>query len=46
VFVFVEDATEAVTSVDVQPGELAWVGDRFGQGLERPDVRDALMRSV
>lgn len=28
--VFVEDATEAVTSVDVQVGEPARVGDRFG----------------
>jgi hypothetical protein len=28
--VFVEDAAEAVTAVDVQVGEPVWVGDRFG----------------
>jgi len=44
--VFVKDTTEAVTPVDVQPGELARVGDRFGQRFQRPDVVDALMRSV
>jgi hypothetical protein len=32
--------------VDVQPGELVRVGDRFGQRLERPEVRDPLMRSM
>jgi hypothetical protein len=40
------DATEAVTPVDVQSGELVRVRDRFRQRLERPDVRDPLMRSV
>jgi hypothetical protein len=34
---------EAVTPVDVQPGELARVGDRFGQRLQQPDVADPLM---
>jgi hypothetical protein len=29
-FVFAEDATEAVMSVDVQVGEPVGVGDRFG----------------
>jgi hypothetical protein len=43
VLVFVKDTTEAVTPVDVQPGELVRVGDRFGQRLQRPDVRDPLM---
>lgn len=36
VFVFVEDAAEAVAAMDVQPGESARVGDRFGQGFQRP----------
>jgi hypothetical protein len=31
VLVFVEDAAEAVASVDVEKGEAARVGDRFGQ---------------
>jgi len=44
--VFVEDATEAVTSVDVQVGEPVRVGDRFGQRCEWSGVGDALMRSV
>jgi len=44
VLVFVEDASQAVVAVDVHTGEL--VGDRFGQRLERPNVRDPRMRSV
>src|SRR4051812_14399032 len=43
VFVLMEEAAEAVTSVDVQLGESAWVGDRFGQWLERCGVGDAPM---
>jgi hypothetical protein len=35
VLVFVKDTTEAITPVDVQPGELAQVGDRLGQRLDR-----------
>jgi hypothetical protein len=46
VFVFVEEATEAVTPVDVQSGELVGVGDRFRQRPQRPDIRDPLMWSV
>ncbi|WP_255779637.1 hypothetical protein KZZ52_42060 [Dactylosporangium sp. AC04546] len=38
--VLVKDATEVVTPVDVQPDELVRVGDRFGQRLQRPDIRD------
>ena len=45
-FVLVEDAAEAVTSVDVQVGEPVRVGDRFGQRRERPGVGDALVRPV
>jgi hypothetical protein len=37
---------EAVTSVDVQVGELIRVGDRFGQWDEWPGVGDALVRPV
>jgi hypothetical protein len=44
--VFLEDAAEAVTSVDVQVGEPVRVGDRFGQRCEWSGVGDALMRSV
>jgi hypothetical protein len=42
----VEDTAEAVVPVDVQPGEAVRVGDRCGQRLQRPDVRDRLMRPV
>jgi hypothetical protein len=42
--VLVEDAAEAVTSVDVQMGNPVRIGDRFGQRREWPGVRDALMR--
>lgn len=41
-FVFVEDASEAVVSVDVQVGEPVRIGDRFGQRCQWPDVGDAL----
>ena len=44
--VFVEDAAEAVTSVDVQVGQPARIGDRFGQRREWPGIRDALVRPV
>src|SRR3954451_11773686 len=46
VLVFVEDTTEVVTPVDVQPGELIRVGDRLGQRLQRAEVRDPLMWTV
>jgi Helix-turn-helix domain len=46
VLVFVKDTTDAITPVDVQPGELVRVGDRFGHRFQRPDVRDSLMWSV
>ncbi|WP_018830730.1 hypothetical protein [Salinispora tropica] len=45
-FVLVEDAAEAVTSVDVQVDETVRVGDRFGQWREWPGVSDALMRAM
>jgi hypothetical protein len=45
-FVLVQDAAESVSSADTQPGELVRVGDRFGHGIEWPDVGDALVRSV
>jgi len=31
VVVFVEDAVESVSSVDVQVSDLGWLGDRFEQ---------------
>src|SRR5436309_2223139 len=44
--VLVQDAAESISSSDVQPGELAGVGDRFGQWFERPGVGDALVGTV
>jgi hypothetical protein len=46
VLVLVEDAAEAVTSLDVQLGEPMRVGDRFGQRSAWPGVREPLMRPV
>ena len=45
-FVLVQDAPEAITSVGVQVGDPMGVGDRFGQRGEWSGVRDALMRPV
>ena len=45
-FVLVQNTAETITSTDGQPGELVWVGDRFGQRLEWSGVGDALVRPV
>ena len=45
-FVLVQQAAETVTPVDVQPGELVRISDRFRQRNEWPGVGDALVRSV
>jgi hypothetical protein len=39
--VFVDDAAEAVASVDGEARDRAWVDDRIGQWLQRARVRDA-----
>jgi hypothetical protein len=44
--VLVQDAAESIPPADVQLGELARIGDRFGQQLEGPSVGDALMRPM
>ena len=44
--VLVEDAAEAVPSVDVEPGGGVRLGDRWGQCAQRPGVRDSLVRPV
>jgi len=44
--VLADDAAEAVTSADVQPGEVVRVGDRFGQWHERSGVGDALVQTI
>jgi hypothetical protein len=38
VFVFVQEAAEAVAATDAEPAELDRVGDRFGQRDEWPGV--------
>ena len=40
-FVFVDDAAEAVASADGEVRDLVWIGDRFGQWLQWSGVRDA-----
>jgi hypothetical protein len=44
--VLVEDATEAIASVDVKAGGGSRPGDRWGQREQRPGVGDSLMRPV
>jgi hypothetical protein len=45
-FVFVEDAGEAIVSADVQTRERIGIGDRFGQRLHWSGVRDAPVRTM
>jgi hypothetical protein len=42
-FVLVEDAAQAFTPAYVDAGDLPWIGDRLGQGVQRSGVRDALV---
>jgi hypothetical protein len=44
--VLVEEAAEAVASVDVEPCGTVRPGDRWGQRAQRPGVADPLMRPV
>jgi hypothetical protein len=45
-FVFVEDATQALVLSYVQVSDLARVSDRRGQRMQRAGVGDALVGSV
>jgi hypothetical protein len=45
-FVFVQDASEAIASSDPEPGYLVWFGDQDGQWVQGSGVREALVRSV
>jgi hypothetical protein len=45
-FIVMEDAAEAVTSVDVQVSEPVDVDDRLGRGREWSGVDDAPVRAV
>lgn len=45
-FVFVEDAAEAIASSDVETGYVVRVSDRCGQRVQRAGVRDALVWAV
>jgi hypothetical protein len=45
-FVLVEDATQAFTPSYVEVGDLPWIADRLGQGVERSGVRDSLMGPI
>jgi hypothetical protein len=44
--VLVEDAAEAVPSVDMKAGADGRLGDRRGQRLQWPGVRDSLVRPM
>jgi hypothetical protein len=44
--VLVQDAAEAVASMDVEMGELVGVGHRFGQWVERCGARESAVRPV
>ncbi len=45
-FVFIEEAAEAVPSADVQVCDCGWVGDRLGELAQRSGIRDAPMGPV
>lgn len=44
--VFVEEAAEAIVSVDAQARACRGIGERFGQRLQGSGVRDAPVRPV
>jgi hypothetical protein len=44
--VLVQDAAEAVASMDVEMGELVGVGDRFGQWAERSGACESAVGPV
>lgn len=44
--VFVRGAAESVASSDVEAGDLAGVGEWFGQWAQWSGVRDALVRPM
>jgi hypothetical protein len=44
--VFVEEAAEAIASVDVQVRDRGWIGDRLGEWAHRPGIGDAPMRPM
>ena len=45
-FVFVQDAAEAVASSDIEPGDLVGFGERRGQCAKRSGVGQTLVRPV
>ena len=45
-FILVQYAAQAVTSVDVELCDLVWIGERLGQWMEWSGVRDASMGPV
>jgi hypothetical protein len=46
VFVLVEESAEPIVSADVQMCEPGKAGDRFGQRIQRPGVRNTPMGTV
>jgi hypothetical protein len=46
VFVFVQDAAQALTPADVEVRDLVWIRERFGQWMEWSGVRDSPMWPV
>jgi hypothetical protein len=42
----VKDAAESITSSHVEPDEVVWICDRFGECAQRSCVRDALVGPV
>jgi hypothetical protein len=45
-FVFIEEAAEAVPSADVQVCDCGWVGDRLGEPAQWSGIGDAPMGPV
>lgn len=46
VFILVQEAAEVIASADVQVCDCGWIGDRLGERVQRPGIRDAPMRPV
>jgi len=45
-FVFMKDAAQTITPTDVEACDRVWFGDRLGQRMQRPGVRDPPVGSV
>jgi hypothetical protein len=45
-FMFVQDASDAIASSDPEPSYLVWFGDQGGQWVQGAGIREVLVRPV